>query len=944
MAKALVEIIGDAESFVYSLRTSSRAVSTFKGELEGLNVDVRKSAQAQVDASTRRIARMRDEMTAMRELAASYRKGSDEQIAAMELVSRKQRELNRLTGVSSRESAMFGGAGGAGRRRREERDASKLFRGGFAGAGMGGLGMSALAGGAFFGSFLAAGAISSSIRAATDAAAVERQLGAQYRANGDNLAFYRKRIDETFNRLSALAGFNRDELAQSFTAIYRASGDTGQALRDESIAVNLARGRHMQLQAAALLVAKVINGNVGILKRYGIETYKGETATQALAAMQQKFAGQAQAGTTAQERFSAELHNSQVIIGNALLPTVNHLLGEGAKWLDQMNRSGRLQRDVNTAVRDGTTVVHVLMTGVHLLRDAFHALDSVTGGFKQTLELLIGLKFASTISGWLGGLSKFTASTKVAEGEAAAFRSELLLLTAAPFIVTIEVVVLRKIAKDIQNLQESYLKPEAQRATAAVLAADVPRYARMVRTWRREGVPAANIAGMLEQALGVPPGQPPNEQQAQIISLAMAVAAGNKQAERQLAQYQREARRTPGAQAPPGPRTRRRGPQPITTFALPAALQNELAAALTPAQDRKAAEDALRYTQKLIDSGRLVGQAYTDALKERKRLYQEIGRDAKKLAGAGAGAGGTLVPASEQTAIARARAAAVAGTLAGERQLLAAQEHALKVLQSEHETGKARLKQIREEDQLTVQIATTREKITKLEAKAAKDAAAARDAATADAILGINRRKAQMPVATRLAGEERGILNEALTKYLFGSRASQAQLAYITRRTAKMNLEQLTKLVETELGDKLPRATADALDKINRVLELKLIPKEAVAKVRAMLAQIKTTLIGGLSDIGEGYSAYRGVSAEQFTAALGLTRAQRIAVEERYSAVQAHGGLPGGTAAAGIVIPGGTQNIHVGTLVVHGVQNLDELINEITKRTRSHSQRAGNRR
>ena len=49
-----------------------------------------------------------------------------------------------------------------------------------------------------------------------------------------------------------------------------------------------------------------------------------------------------------------------MIIGNALLPTINRLLTSLGDWLDKMNRSGQLQRDVNEAVKTGTGILEGL--------------------------------------------------------------------------------------------------------------------------------------------------------------------------------------------------------------------------------------------------------------------------------------------------------------------------------------------------------------------------------------------------------------------------------------------------------------------------------------------------------------------------------------------------------------------------------------------------------
>lgn len=978
MAKALVEIVGDAESFVLSLRESIGSVSTFKRELGSLNVDVKKSAETQVRASMLRTSRIREEIAAIQKVSSAYKRGSEEQIAAMNLVARKQAELARITGTSG----VGYGRSSRGNVRREERQASSLVRGGLRGSGIGGLGLSALAGGAFFGSFIATGAIRTTITAATNALAIEKQLAAQYKASGQNLADYRGQISQTLDKLSALSGFNKDDLTQSYIGIFRAAGDTSKALKDEAIAADVARGRHMDLQAASLLVAKVINGNVGLLKRYGIETWKGETATQALAAIQQKYAGQAQAGATAQERFSAMLHNSEVIIGTALLPTVNHLLSSGARWLDQMNRSGKLQRDVNTAVRDAGIVVRLLRSGFQLLSAAIRTANRLTGGFKHTLELLIGLKVASMLTGWTGPMGRFGTKTGTAETNASKLRGTLgSLAKIGAITVGIDLLVNAK-GNGVGLLEQSLggalvggsilgIPGAIGGALAVPLAKGSYALGHDLRgplglntpAAQRSRVPAkysdsadsreAYLSGLNGSGYPFQLGDPTH------LKYLAVYEAGRKARQAQTRSNRRTGATTPAR------------PGPIHEFALPTNIQNALAGALTPAQDKKAAQDALAYTQKLISSGRLVGQAYTDALKERRKLYSQIARDVKKLTGTG-GTGGSLLPVGVQESLAKAQGDAASKSLPALRALEGEQRKALAVLRAQHDTGAARLKQLKEETALERQLAATQKQIV----KAQTDAQKAADAATARRILRIGGPKAKPSAVQSVQAAERKTLNEALAELLAADQGAVNELQRrrsrrvspnrglgrvpragstqaralavdeLTRRTARLNLEGLTQLVRKEFGDKIPKSTLESLNKINQVLKLKFLPPDVLANLRARLAQIKATLAGGLAGISQTASGYKGVSAQEFVKGIpGLTKAQRLALEEKYSQVQAHGGVATGPAALGVVTQAAPGQVHInGPVHVHGVQNLDQLISDIEKRTRHKVQRGSVRR
>ena len=83
--------------------------------------------------------------------------------------------------------------------------------------------------------------------------------------------------------------------ATSLAKLVSVTKDATEALELQRIAMDLARLRGMDLATASDLIGKVYGGNVGILSRYGIQLEKGTTATEALAEIQRRAAGQAAA-------------------------------------------------------------------------------------------------------------------------------------------------------------------------------------------------------------------------------------------------------------------------------------------------------------------------------------------------------------------------------------------------------------------------------------------------------------------------------------------------------------------------------------------------------------------------------------------------------------------------------------------------------------------------
>jgi hypothetical protein len=409
MAKALIEILGSASGFRKAVNEAIGLNGKLAADTTALGVRARASADVQIQASIRKDARLREEIGTYRQVAASAERGSREQITAANLAERAERRLAGSLGVTAHESLRLSSSS-----RAAERDIGHATRGALAGSGVfRSFGRSlAFASGGFLAFASAGQLLRTSLGAAREAAVTQKQLGAQLGASGKSLADYRGEIDRTGLRLSALSGFTKDQLDQSLTTILRTTGNVSKALRDNALAADIARGRHIGLAQAGTIVAKVEAGNTSILRRAGLQLQKHIGIEAALAVARAKFAGQARAGTTEEQRFSAVLHDSEVILGTALLPTLNKYLTSGAKWLTQMNESGRLQRDVTKITKD---VTH----GIDDLRGAIHAVDSVTGGFKNTLEILIGLKVAGSIGRMGSSIARLGLSFRGTSGEAA---------------------------------------------------------------------------------------------------------------------------------------------------------------------------------------------------------------------------------------------------------------------------------------------------------------------------------------------------------------------------------------------------------------------------------------------------------------------------------------------------------------------------------------------
>ncbi len=384
---------------------------------EDLAAISKKTADAQVAAilKVREASKLR--ISNLQGIAASA-PNLETQTAATVALQREQGKLARTYGTTTVASRAFSSSTKEG-----EKDLNKLVRGGLAGSGaLSALGRSlAFASTGFIAFATGATVIKASIKAAQDEAVAQKQVAAQLKTSGKSFKEYGGQIDSVLLKESHLAGFTKAELLTAFGFLVRIGGNVQKSLHLTALAADVARARSISLQSASIALAKALGGSATALRRLGIIVPKNVSTTQALAFVTQKFAGQAEAGTTASEKFHATLVDTGAVIGKALLPTFNRLATSLSNWLAKMQESGRLQKDVNTIVHDAGAVFHTL-------GDAIHKVDEVTGSFRNTLELVLALRLSSIVIGWVSSLGKLelawrgvgTAATAAAGQEAIA--------------------------------------------------------------------------------------------------------------------------------------------------------------------------------------------------------------------------------------------------------------------------------------------------------------------------------------------------------------------------------------------------------------------------------------------------------------------------------------------------------------------------------------------
>jgi hypothetical protein len=139
-----------------------------------------------------------------------------------------------------------------------------------------------------------AGFLSDAARAAAEEEAIFARLETAVDATGESYADYAVEIEKAIAASERLS-FSDDKTAEALANLTATTGDAAEALELLGLAQDLARGKGIDLAAASNIVGRVAEGNIGILARYGIAVQEGATAQEALAAVQERYAGQAQA-------------------------------------------------------------------------------------------------------------------------------------------------------------------------------------------------------------------------------------------------------------------------------------------------------------------------------------------------------------------------------------------------------------------------------------------------------------------------------------------------------------------------------------------------------------------------------------------------------------------------------------------------------------------------
>lgn len=251
---------------------------------------------------------------------------------------------------------------------------------------------------------LAIGATSAlAIRANNQSEQSQARLKASIEATGKSYDQYAQAIDKASKNAIKLA-FDDEDAADAIATLTQATGDASRAINDLSLAEDVARARKIDLAAAANIVAAAEEGRYSALARIGIQIDANASKEEALAAIQQKVAGQAQAyaetNAATWDRYQIDAENALEAVGAKLADHQALILSVSAAWTAFGGAIGSVTKALGLGGAAGLGGALALLAGVGYLgydytqtrgKAGSNKTDSLFGGYFGGAADLLGL-------------------------------------------------------------------------------------------------------------------------------------------------------------------------------------------------------------------------------------------------------------------------------------------------------------------------------------------------------------------------------------------------------------------------------------------------------------------------------------------------------------------------------------------------------------------------
>lgn len=138
------------------------------------------------------------------------------------------------------------------------------------------------------------------------------------------------------------------------------------------------------------------------------------------AAAQGDFARTGDGLANTQRKLSANIRETEIAVGKALLPTVLTITKRMNDWFKSSDNQARVSNAVKGAVSTLSDVIKAATPIVKTMADVVQTAVEKVGGLKHFIELLIGLKIASWVSGMIGPAGFGGIAGNAAQGTGAA--------------------------------------------------------------------------------------------------------------------------------------------------------------------------------------------------------------------------------------------------------------------------------------------------------------------------------------------------------------------------------------------------------------------------------------------------------------------------------------------------------------------------------------------
>ncbi len=234
-------------------------------------------------------------------------------------------------------------------------------------------------------------AIIGGLTLAAKSAEEERVNVARLSATLDNVGVAYDNVKESLEAVIQVearkTGIADDAQRNALSELILATGSYQQALDLLPLALDFAAAKQTDVSTAAEILGKVAMGNTAILTRYGITLGENATASDALAAIQDKVTGSAEKMVSPLDILKNSFNELAESVGAVLLPTFTKLIANATKIIDKFS----IWLTTNPALIKDLLGFAVVLVGAGGLLWALSAISKAIIAVNTALAIMHGL-------------------------------------------------------------------------------------------------------------------------------------------------------------------------------------------------------------------------------------------------------------------------------------------------------------------------------------------------------------------------------------------------------------------------------------------------------------------------------------------------------------------------------------------------------------------------